>query len=306
MIPVFNGQSSVRAVVETTLEVFADHRLQIVLVDDGSRDESAAVCSELVRIYQGEVIFIQLARNFGEHNAVLAGLAYTTAPSVAVLDDDGQNPPGELPKMFAELLSKKLDVVYGRYVERKHSFFRRLGSAFNDRVANLVLGKPVGLYLSSFKVMNRFLVDEIIRYAGPYPYIDGLICRTTDRLGQIPVNHSPRSCGHSNYTLTRLLRLWFNMFLGFSILPLRLASICGVLIAASSCLWLVAIFVDKVWISPELTSGIPTVLACIVMFSGVQLTVMGMIGEYVGRSFLAGSGRPQYIVRKLVREGDTT
>lgn len=301
VIPVFNGAGSIAQVVERARAVFADKQLEIVLIDDGSADDSERVCRELAERSDGRIAFVELSRNFGEHNAVLAGLAQTHAPLVAVLDDDGQNPPEELPGMFAELEQRKLDVVYGQYIERQHDWSRRLGSWFNDRVANVMLGKPRGLYLSSFKVMNRFVVDEVLKYKGPYPYIDGLICRSTTRLGQIPVKHAPRLAGRSNYTLMKLIRLWLNMFLGFSIIPLRITSLLGLVIAATSFLWLAVILIDKLWITPGVTLGIPSVLACIVLFSGVQLAVMGMIGEYLGRVFLASNGQPQYVVRYSVR-----
>lgn len=304
VIPVFNCHGSIRQVVSRIHAVFVEQTIQIVLVDDGSVDDSSQVCRELAESSCGRIVFVQLSRNFGEHSAVLAGLSETLAPMVAVLDDDGQNPPEELPSMFAELERERLDVVYGLYMDRQHHWFRRIGSAFNDRVANIMLSKPRGLYLSSFKVMNRFIVEEIVKYSGPYPYIDGLICRTTNRLGQLPVKHSPRLAGKSNYTFIRLTRLWFNMFLGFSIVPLRLTSILGLAIAALSCVWLIAILIDKLWIAPGVTAGIPTVLACIVLFSGVQLMVLGMIGEYLGRVFLANNGQPQFIVRQIVR-GDS-
>ncbi len=303
VIPVFNCHGSITEVVSRIHSVFIGKTVQIVLVDDGSLDDSPQVCHTLAESSGGRIVFVQLSRNFGEHNAVLAGLAATHAPVVAVLDDDGQNPPEELPNMIAELEKQRLDVVYGRYVERHHNWFRRLGSAFNDRVANIMLGKPRGLYLSSFKVMNRFVVNEIIKYSGPYPYIDGLICRTTNRLGQLPVKHAPRLAGRSNYTPIRLLRLWLNMFLGFSIVPLRLTSFLGLAIAASSCVWLLVILIDKLWITPGVTAGIPTVLACIVLFSGVQLMVLGMIGEYLGRVFLANNGQPQFVIRQIIRGG---
>ncbi|MEQ1828892.1 MAG: glycosyltransferase family 2 protein [Pirellula sp.] len=299
VIPVFNSQGNVESVVTRIRNVFLDRKVQVVLVDDGSVDESARVCEKLSVASDGEVVFIQLARNFGEHSAVLAGLSQTVARRIAVLDDDGQNPPEELPRMFEELDRTEMDVIYGRYLERKHNWFRRMGSAFNDQVANVMLGKPKGLYLSSFKVMNRFIVDEILKYAGPFPYIDGLICRATNRLGQIAVSHQAREVGKSNYTILRLLRLWSNMFLGFSILPLRLTSILGFAMAASSGIWLLAILIDKLWISPGVTAGVPTVLAVFVLFSGVQLVVLGMVGEYLGRIFLANNGQPQYIIRSI-------
>ena len=301
VIPVFNGAASVGAVVSRVSDVFADHHLEIILVNDGSSDNSESVCRELAEQNRGKVIFVQLSRNFGEHNAVLAGLGQTRADLVAVLDDDGQNPPEELPRMIAALRQNGWDVCYGRYVERKHNGFRRWGSRFNDRVATWMLGKPKGLYLSSFKVMNRFIVDEILNYRAPFPYIDGLICRTTQRLGQIDVEHAPRLAGQSNYTLRRLVRLWLNMFLGFSIVPLRLVSFLGMIFSLFSFLWIVAIVIDKLWISPNVTHGIPTVLACMALIAGVQCMALGMIGEYLGRVFLAENGQPQYVVRYAVR-----
>ncbi len=182
--------------------------------------------------------FLHLARNFGEHSAVLAGLSHSHGRAVAVLDDDGQNPPEEVVRLHQALIDGNFDVVYGRYREKKHHWFRNLGSWFNDRLATLMLKKPRDIYLSSFKVLNRFTVDEVTRYRGCHPYIDGLIFRTTRNIGQIDVEHQDRIAGTSNYTLRRLVRLWMNMFLGFSISPLRLAIVLGLFTSALSLLML--------------------------------------------------------------------
>ena len=299
VIPVFNGEHSIGEVVDRIGTTFANVPHEIILVDDGSQDGSASVCRQMVMRQSTHIRFVELARNFGEHHAVLAGLKYTSGDYVAVLDDDGQNPPEEVPRMLGELRGKRLDVVYGKQAERKDNWFRQLGSAFNDRVANVMLRKPPEIYLSSFKVMNRFVVNEILKYPGPFPYIDGLICRTSNRLGQIEVKHDLRIAGRSNYSLVRLVRLWLNMFLGFSIVPLRFASLLGLLAAMASTAWLIAIVVDKLWIDPGVTAGVPTILACISLFSGVQLIVLGMIGEYLGRVHLSTNGQPQYVVRSL-------
>jgi len=188
-------------------------------------------------------------------------------------------------------------VLYGHYIEKKHSWFRNAGSRFNDRIATLMLDKPKDLYLSSFKVMTRFVVDQIIKYRGPFPYIDGLIYRTTRKIGQIPVEHRASASGPSRYTLRKLVRLWLNMFLNFSIAPLRLAVYVGLCTSCFSVLALVLIWVDKMWLSPNLTLGIPTVLGSIVFFSGIQLVILGLVGEYPGRLYLDHTGTPQYIVR---------
>ncbi len=306
VIPVYHGAESIGHVVERVHQTFADVVHEIILVDDGSSDDSPKVCRDIVARRDGLVTFVALSKNFGEHSAVLAGLSRTSGRVVAVLDDDGQNPPEELPRMIDMLRRENLDVVYGRYSERKHAGWRRLGSWFNDRVACVMLGKPRDLYLSSFKVMSRFIVDQVLTYPGPFPYIDGLICRATTRLGQIPVEHAARVAGQSNYTLVKLFRLWTNMFVGFSILPLRLASLFGLAISSLSVFWLLLILIDKIFWSPNITAGIPTVLAAIVLFSGVQLIVLGTIGEYLGRLFLTTSGQPQFVVREEVRSKSDT
>jgi len=207
--------------------------------------------------------------------------------------------------MLDELKRKNYDVVYGHYIEKKHSWFRNLGSRFNDRIATLMLHKPKDLYLSSFKVMNRFLVNEIIKYRGPYPYTDGLIYRVTRKIGQIPVEHRASQSGPSRYTLRRLVRLWLNMFLNFSIKPLRISVYVGLLASCLSILSLIAILIDKLWITPNLTVGIPTVLGSVVFFSGIQLMILGLVGEYLGRLYLDQTGTPQYVVRYTMHGGSS-
>lgn len=306
VIPVYNGAETIKDVVRQIQRVFHEQSIEIVLVNDGSGDDSDLVCKSLAIGSDGSIRFLNLARNFGEHHAVLAGLAATTGEAVAVLDDDGQHPAEEALKLWQALRMTGCDVIYGRYIEKQHSVFRNLGSRLNDVIATWLLRKPADLYLSSFKVMNRFLVDQIVRYRGPFPYVDGLIFWTTRNIGQIDVLHRPRVAGQSGYTLRKLIRLWLNMFLGFSIAPLRVAAALGLLTSLFSILCLAAIVIDKLWINPGVPPGVPTILACITFFSGVQLTILGFVGEYVGRSFLTQNGMPQYVVRDIVSVRSTT
>ncbi len=303
VIPVYNGSQTIGLVVDRIQTVFASMQLDVVLVNDGSEDDSEVVCAKLVEKLPHIVTFVQLSRNFGEHNAVLAGLSHARGRYIAVLDDDGQNPPEEVVPMLEELKSRDYDVIYGHYVKKRHSWFRNAGSWFNDRIATFILDKPKDLYLSSFKVMTRFVVDEIIRYRGPFPYIDGLIYRTTRKIGQIPVQHRANTSGASRYSFRKLVRLWLNMFLNFSIAPLRLSVYVGLFTSCLSVLALVLILIDKIWLSPNVTMGIPTVLGCIVFFSGIQLMILGLVGEYLGRLYLDHTGTPQYIVRYVTPAG---
>jgi len=301
VIPVYNGATTIGALVTEILRAFAGHAIEVVLVNDGSTDASEEVCRELHAAHPDALTFVHLARNFGEHGAVLAGLRHTSGDVVAILDDDGQNPPAEVERMAAMLLGKRYDAVYGNYQVKQHSFFRNLGSRFNDRMANWMLNKPRDLYLSSFKVLDRFLVDEITRYEGAFPYIDGLILRSTRNIGQIDVEHRQRERGRSGYTTGKLAALWLNMFLNFSIAPLRLSALLGVVMSGFSLLLLVLIVIDKLYLNPQLTHGLPTVLTLMVFFAGLQLVLLGAIGEYLGRLFLDHSKMPQCVVRYVRR-----
>lgn len=297
VIPVYNGSRTIEEVVDDLHAVLTAVPFEVVLVNDGSTDDSEAVCQKLVAKYPRTVSFIQLARNFGEHSAVLAGLRRTVGAFVATLDDDGQNPPDQLLVLLDCVRTHGFDVVYGRYRSKRHSWFRNLGSWFTNAAASVMLQKPRGLYLSSFKMMSRLVVDALGMYQAPFPYLDGMILETTHRIGQVDVEHRERKGGRSGYTLRKLFCLWSNMFLGYSIAPLRWATLAGLGTSVLSALFLVWTVFDRLYINPGVTIGIPTVLVCVTFFTGVQLFVMGVVGEYVGRVFLHLNGKPQVIVR---------
>jgi len=296
VIPVYNGSRTIGPLVRRIHELYSDLVIEVVLVNDGSADDSEQVCLGLCDAYPDTVTFVHLARNFGEHNAVMAGLRHSRGTHVAILDDDGQNPPEEVRRLYDTALAGDHDVVYGRYRVKHHSRLRNLGSRFNDRVANWMLDKPRELYLSSFKVMNRFLVDEILKYEGAFPYIDGLVLRVTRDAGQVEVEHR-EGPDRSNYTLRKLFLLWLNMFLNFSILPLRAAALLGLFMSVTSAVLLVATIIDKLYINPGVTVGLPTVLVIVLLLAGVQLVILGTIGEYLGRLFRDHSKRPQFVAR---------
>src|SRR2546430_2842899 len=283
VIPVYNGSRTIGSLVEHTAKIFGSTSFEIVLVNDGSEDDSEAVCADLAKKFPQRVTFVHLSRNFGEHSAVLAGFTHSRGRYIAVLDDDGQNPTEEVVRMLDELKRKKYDVVYGHYIEKRHSKFRNLGSWFNDRIATLMLHKPKDLYLSSFKVMNRFVANEITKYHGPYPYTDGLIYRVTRNIGQIPVEHRASWGGDSRYTLRRLVRLWLNRFLNFSIKPLRLSIYVGLFTSCLSVIALVAIVIDRLWTTPNVTLGIPTVLGSFFLIAGIPLMILALTRQYLLR-----------------------
>lgn len=302
VIPVYNGADSIARLVAEVRGRLSDIAPEIVLVVDGSPDDSDKECTALADADAG-VKCIVLRRNFGEHNAVMCGLNHCTGEWAAIIDDDFQNPPSEIVKLLEEGRRAGHDVVYSYYARKRHHWFRNAGSRFNDTVATWLLGKPADLYLSSFKLIHRGVIDEIVKYRGPFPYVDGLIFRVTRRrVGRVLVEHMARGEGRSSYTLGKLVSLWMNMFLNFSIKPLRVFTVAGFVIFALAVL-LSAVFVAEKLLHPEMPAGWTSLMVALMGLSGIQLMMLGLIGEYLGKAYLDLSGTPQWVVRSSVLHG---
>lgn len=298
VIPVYNSQKTIQELADKLLSCFEKSKIQIVLVNDGSTDDSHAKCLELVRAQPSVITYIRLAKNFGEHNAVMAGLHHAEGDYVVIIDDDLQNPPEEVHALVEEAVRGNYDVVYSYYDKKQHSWFRNLGSRFHNWAASRLLDKPKDLYLSSFKCLNSFVVKQVIKYSGPYPYLDGLVLRCTGNIGKVKVSHQERGEGKSGYTLRKLIRLWLNMFLNFSVIPLRLSALIGVAFSAFGFFYGLSVILEKM-VRPELPLGWPSIVVLLVTFAGIQLIILGLIGEYIGALFLANNKTPQFVVREV-------
>ena len=302
VIPLYRSAETIGAVVRAIEELPIEGGHEIVLVNDGSPDGTADVCRELVKNARVPITYVEHARNFGEHNAVLTGWRNARGAHLVNLDDDGQNPPVEAARLWRHAQATGLDVVFGHYAVKQHSAWRNLGSWFTNRMTDWALDKPPGFYLSSFRCVSAFVAKEVVGYAGPYPYIDGLLLQVTQRIGSIAVKHEARVAGESTYTLNRLLRLWLSAWINFSVLPLRVATVLGLIIAAVGMAALVAVAWLWWWDQGPAT-GWGWLMAAMLIFSGTQLVLLGLIGEYVGRMFLAVNQRPQSVVRDVRRGG---
>jgi glycosyltransferase involved in cell wall biosynthesis len=302
VIPVYNSEATIGGLVQALLDrLAADYDLQIVLVDDASRDGSAGVCRRLAEARPREVTFARLSRNFGEHNAVMAGLNLTRGAQVVVMDDDFQNPPDEVPRLL-ETLRKGYDVVYCSYPGKEDAPLRNLASFLNGTMARVVLDKPANLYLSSFKAMTRFLVREVVSSTTPHPYVDALILRVTRNIGVVEARHDPRRSGRSGYTLRKLAGLWGNMVVSYSLVPLRAMSLLGLVLSAIGVFSVVSVVVQD--LAPALLdpSDLDQLTAVSTFFRGIQLLATGTVGEYIGRIYLKLDQEPQFIIREL-RDG---
>jgi len=303
VVPVYRGASTVGRLVDALSQLKPAGGIEIILVNDGSPDDSGDVCRRLAETATVPVTYIEHARNFGEHNAVLTGLRHARGAYVINMDDDLQNPPEEVLRLYDHARLGGWDVVYTRYAKKEHEGWRNLGSRFANKVADSLLDKPRGLYLSSFRCMSAMVVREVTKYAGPYPYIDGLIMQVTQRIASIEVAHYARADGVSNYNMRRLVRLWLNLATNFSLLPLRLAVFAGIGMGALGFLLGIVVVIEAIFF--ETPSGWASTMMLMLLIAGVQFTILGVMGEYLGRAFLSANGKPQGVVREVVAPRET-
>lgn len=300
VIPVYRGATTIGQVVAELSALAPAGGIEIVLVNDGSPDDSGDVCRSLLRTATVPIVYIEHARNYGEHNAVMTGLRRARGDYVITMDDDLQNPPEEVINIYDHARLGGWDVVYTRYAVKQHARWRNLGSQFANAVADRLLDKPKGLYLSSFRCMSRLVVESVTRYTGPYPYVDGLIMQVTQRIDSIEVRHLPRIEGRSNYNLTRLVRLWLNLATSFSLAPLRIAILLGIAMSVLGAIGAVATIAEALF-TRATPSGYASTMVVILLVGGVQSMILGILGEYVGRTFLSANGKPQGTVREIAQ-----
>ncbi|WP_149240727.1 glycosyltransferase family 2 protein [Dyadobacter sp. 32] len=299
VIPVYNSQDTIQELIKRLQVALSEITFEIVLVNDGSSDNSEKICTKLTKLYDN-VYFISLRKNFGEFNAVICGLNWSKGDYCVMIDDDFQNPPEEILKMIHKAESGGFDVVYTYYTKKEHSRYRNLGSRLVNWLTSYLLNKPKELYLSSFKLIRQEVVQEIIKYKGPYPYIDGLIFRLTRNIGTVQVTHEKRESGISNYTSRKLISLFLNILFCYSALPIRLFMPIGLGLFGLG--FLLLLFLTGQWVIGPDPKGWQVVTASIIFIGGIQCTLLSVLGEYIGKSFMDQSGQPQYVIKYNSRE----
>lgn len=297
VIPVYNSENSIVPLVERLSRALQNLSYEVILVNDGSRDSSEQVCTQLAQS-RPEVTFISLRRNFGEFNAIMCGLNHAQGAFCVMIDDDFQNPPEEILKLIQTAHEGNYGVVYTYYDKKEHALYRNFGSRFVNWITSYLLSKPKDLYLSSFKLIRQEVVQEIIKYTGPYPYIDGLVFRVTYNIGTVKVSHQKRGEGHSNYTPRKLISLFLNILFCYSALPIRLFMPIGLGLVGLGAMLLIFLFGQ--WIVGPDPKDWQVITATILFIGGIQCTLLSVLGEYIGKSFMAQSGQPQYVIKKIV------
>lgn len=299
VVPLYNTGQGLGPLLDAFRALSLPESWELVLVDDGSSDATFTTATRMTAEFPAPVTLVELARNFGEHAAVLEGYRRARGEYVVNLDDDLQNPPQEAVRLLRHLRDSGAEVVYSRYAEKQHHWARNVASRMVNRCAVFLLGKPRELYLSSFRALRRPLIERIVAYRGPYPYIDGLILGATNRIATLEVAHAGRREGQSGYTTRKLVRLAMNLLFDFSVMPLRLASVLGVVLCALGAVVLAEVVLETCLVGQR-QLGWGSLMGALAVFSGAQLLMLGLIGEYVGRAFMTVSGKPQSLVRTLM------
>jgi undecaprenyl-phosphate 4-deoxy-4-formamido-L-arabinose transferase len=298
VVPVYNSSSCLAELARRVSHDVGDKfdEFELVLVNDGSPDRSWEVIRKLVDEYPF-VSAVNLRRNYGQDNAIMAGLHYARGEVVAIMDDDLQHDPRDTKAMY-DKVRQDYDVVYAYFQEKEQAVWKNIGSWANGLAARLVLKKPKHIYMSPFKAIARDVVNEIIKYHGPFSYVDGLIFTVTSNITQIPVKHHRRFAGKSNYSFLKSLKVWLSLATGFSVIPLRIAAFTGAMIAVCA-FGLGAFFFLKALFVEQMPEGWASLVVIVLFLGGIQLMAIGAVGEYIGRIFITQNNRPQFTVKEF-------
>ena len=301
VIPCYRSTETLPGVVAEIDEAMAGAGIasyEVIMVNDASPDDTWKTIQTLVESGNRR-IGIDFARNFGQHGALMAGIRASSGEIIVCLDDDGQTPPSQAPRLI-EALENGADAAYAKYDHKRHSAFRNIGTWLNETMARIMIGKPKDLYVSSYFAIRRYIADEVVRYENSYPYLIGLILRATSRIVNVPVEHRERVSGSSGYTFGRLISLWMNGFTSFSVMPLRLSTWAGFILAAAGFLYGLYTFIKKL-VNPAVPAGFSALMCMIVFIGGMIMLILGLAGEYIGRTYISVNRAPQYVIRDKVR-----
>ena len=302
VIPCYRSALTIRAVadeIDSAMAELPEYEHEIILVNDCSPDNTFEVISELA-LQRGHITAVDLARNFGQHAALMAGMRRSSGDIIVCLDDDGQTPACEVGRLL-EKLEEGFDVVYASYDSKQHSGFRNFGSRVNALMTEIMLGKPRELSLTSYFAAKRFIIDEMLRYENCFPYVMGLVLRSTKNICNVPVTHRKREEGRSGYTMGKLLSLWMNCFTSFSIKPLRMATYLGAFTASLRFVYAVIIVIRHFTVGMA-PLGWSSTTALLLLIGGIILIVLVLIGEYVGRFFMCVNSSPQDVELQVIKK----
>lgn len=298
VIPCYNSEKTIEFVVNEIskkMSEMKEYNYEIILVNDYSKDRLKEVALDIIESDK-RVRLISFTKNFGQHSAVLAGMKYSRGKYIICLDDDGQDNASELDRLIKKC-KEGYDVVCAKYPNKKQNLVRKIGSSMNEYMATKLINKPKWFVLSSYFIIKRNIVEEMLKYENAYPYLPGLFFRVTTNVANIDVERRDRMSGESNYSFRSLLKLWFNGFTAFSVAPLRFATFVGIITALMGFMYIIYIIFKKLVFGASLV-GWSSLMSVMLFIGGIQMLLLGLIGEYIGRIYIVLNKSPQYVIQE--------
>jgi len=301
VIPVYNSEDNLVELCHQIFDALNNVKYEVLLINDQSKDNSWSIIKQICTEYK-QVIGINLRKNAGQDNAIMAGLNYVKGNFIVIMDDDLQHSPYDIISLYENCIKNYTDICFGNFKRLKQAFWKNLGSWLNGKISEWLLDKPKNIYLSPFKIIRREVTDEIIKYTGPYPYIDGLLLSVTNSMIQINIEHHKRFKGKSNFNLPRSISVFLKHVTTFSVTPLRIASIIGIITSITGFV-LIPYYLYEYLFNYNIVEGWTTLVILLLIIGGLILLSLGIIGEYLGRSYLNINKKHQYIIKEITTHG---
>lgn len=302
IIPCYNSEGTIEKVVDETMKTFGqldDYQCEMILVNDHSKDKTYEAIKRAAKKYSN-VLGVDLAKNFGQHNAMMAALSFAKGDAVVGMDDDLQNHPDQIP-LFLKKMEEGYDVVFGVFKKRKFSWFKNLTGSISRNLLWRLTEQPRDIQMSSFWLARKYVIDKALEYEGNNVFLQFLFFRVTSNIVDIEVEHFEREVGTSNYNFKRGLKHFLN-FMNFTTIPLRLATMIGMLCSGGSVIGTLILVIRK-FMNPDIMVGWSSLMCGILFLFGINFLMLGILGEYVGKMLLYVNKTPQFVVRETTRDG---
>lgn len=307
IIPCYGSEKTVGIVIKEIDEIVSKnpkYDYEVVAVNDKSPDNVWEVLKGIAKENK-KVKIINLAKNMNRPGALMAGMSKATGDYVILMDDDGQCPMESLWELIKPL-EEGHDVSIAKYPSYKQSIFKSFGTIVNRKMTEVIMEKPKGLNFTNFTAIKKYIVDEILKYENPYPYMTGLLLRTTSDIVNVQMEERERITGSTNFTFKKMLNLWINGFTAFSVKPLRISTVIGFIIAVIGFVYGLFIIVNKLFLHTNIVQGYSSTMAVLLFIGGIIMLMLGMIGEYLGRIYICINNSPQYVIKEMfnIKEGE--
>ncbi len=299
IIPCYGSEKTVEIVINEIIKTVLEKKeydYEIVAVNDFSPDNVLDILKKLAQENE-KIKVLSLAKNMNRPGALMAGMSICTGEYVVLMDDDGQCPMDHLWDLVKPI-EEGHDVTIAKYPTYKQSKFKSFGTIVNRKMTEIIIEKPKDLSFTNFSILKKFIVDEILKYKNPYPYMTGLLLRTTNDIVNVEMEERKRITGNTTFTLKKMLKLWINGFTAFSVKPLRLSTIIGFFTALAGFAYGIHIIIHKVFIHPEIAQGYSSLMAALLFIGGIIMVMLGLIGEYVGRIYICINNSPQFVIKE--------